>query len=366
MSVRRNRRRNDRRRADARRSSSAGLLRATLAREIPIGSLSRRKPKTEHVAAAFSASDLREDIEFEAIDGFDGRRSRRRVRRFPTLRRDHSRQAQEQRRRRVLPPPGSSPPARRLSEPSTRPLFQNWFRPHAIKTPGFVTAYYEVEVDAQIVARAGLHDPRPVASARSRHFERLAAFADLGRRPADRRPAPGGWRARALSRSARDRRGLGQVAERPLAFVRDPVELFLMQVQGSARLRFPDGGAIALTYDGRNGWPYTSVGRLMIERGLVSEAPMSLGRAEGEAARIWGWPGRSGPPADAAEQVLCFFRDRCIAERAALGPDRRPRRALTPFRSIAVDRWLWSYGLPFWISAREFRGTASAPTLSRD
>ena len=133
-----------------------------------------------------------------------------------------------------------------------------------------------------------------------------------------------------------------------IAYVRDRVELFLMQVQGSARLRLPDGRLVALTYDGRNGLPYTSVGRLLIERGLIAPQSMSLtalkrilrsmGQKSGDPGRLLMQENRS----------YVFFRMDGSSERR-LGPIGGAGCPLTPFRSIAVDRSIWPYGLPFWI-----------------
>ncbi len=49
-------------------------------------------------------------------------------------------------------------------------------------------------------------------------------------------------------------------------------------MQGSARVELADGREARLVYDGRNGQPYTSIGRLLIEAGEIAEAEMSLAR----------------------------------------------------------------------------------------
>ncbi|HEY8070881.1 MAG TPA: MltA domain-containing protein, partial [Methylocystis sp.] len=130
---------------------------------------------------------------------------------------------------------------------------------------------------------------------------------------------------------------------------------------GSARLRFPDGSAVALTYDGRNGHPYTSVGRLLIERGFVSEALMSLGVLKQRLRDLGLGPGQTGRLLVQENKSYVFFRIDASPTRA-LGPIGGQGCALTPLRSIAVDRGLWSYGLPFWISARiPWRGERADP-----
>jgi len=46
----------------------------------------------------------------------------------------------------------------------------------------------------------------------------------------------------------------------PIVWVRDAVEAFLIQVQGSAQVEFANGRRARLAYDGRNGLPYSSIG----------------------------------------------------------------------------------------------------------
>jgi len=58
-----------------------------------------------------------------------------------------------------------------------------------------------------------------------------------------------------------------------LAWVRDPVEFFFLQVQGSGRIRLPDGGLMRIGYAGQNGFAYTGIGAVMRDRGLVGTGP---------------------------------------------------------------------------------------------
>ncbi|WP_211371574.1 murein transglycosylase A [Altericroceibacterium indicum] len=67
----------------------------------------------------------------------------------------------------------------------------------------------------------------------------------------------------------------GALANRGLeiAWVADPVEFFFLQIQGSGRIRTPDGAIIRIGYAGQNGWPYTGIGSVMRERGLFGTGP---------------------------------------------------------------------------------------------
>lgn len=61
---------------------------------------------------------------------------------------------------------------------------------------------------------------------------------------------------------------------REMAWAADPVEFFFLQVQGSGRLRLPDGGVMRIGYDGQNGRDYTGIGKLMKDRGLIQAGSM--------------------------------------------------------------------------------------------
>lgn len=229
-------------------------------------------------------------------------------------------------------------------------FFRRWFRPHIIRREGFLTAYYEVEVDARLAPEAGFETPA---------LSRPPDLVTLNEAPLE---TPSGeilTSAKRLldgalvpypDRRAIEEEGAAQGAH-PLAYLRDPVELFLIQVQGSARLRLRGGETLALTYDGRNGWPYTSIGRLMIERGLVAAADMSLDALKATLRRLGLSPGAPGRRLMQENRSYVFFRiDGSQARR--LGPIGGQGAPLAPFRSIAVDRSIWAYGLPFWIAAR--------------
>ncbi|MFT3968186.1 MAG: murein transglycosylase A [Sphingobium sp.] len=59
-----------------------------------------------------------------------------------------------------------------------------------------------------------------------------------------------------------------------IAYANDPIELFFLEVQGSGRLRLPDGGIMRIGYAGQNGRDYTGIGKLMKDRGLIQAGSM--------------------------------------------------------------------------------------------
>jgi membrane-bound lytic murein transglycosylase A len=60
-----------------------------------------------------------------------------------------------------------------------------------------------------------------------------------------------------------------------LAWAADPVDLFFLQIQGSGRLRMPDGSTLRIGYDGQNGHSYVAIGKLLKERGILPKPGMA-------------------------------------------------------------------------------------------
>ena len=112
---------------------------------------------------------------------------------------------------------------------------------------------------------------------------------------------------------------------------------------------------VRLNYDGHNGYPYTPVGRILIERSLVPRDEMSMDRI-----RSW----MLAYPLEARElrrrnRSFVFFRAIGLGDEGqALGAQ---GIELTPWRSIAVDKALHAYGTPFFIEA-DLPIASTAPT----
>jgi membrane-bound lytic murein transglycosylase A len=136
----------------------------------------------------------------------------------------------------------------------------------------------------------------------------------------------------------------GLLAERglELLWIDDPVDVFLLQVQGSGRVVLPDGEVVRVGFAGHNGRPYRSIGRVLIERGAIEPHAASW---DG----IRGWIEENPDEAHAlfAENPrFVFFRE---IDGAADGPIGAQGVPLTPRRSLAVDRSLVPLGLPVWL-----------------
>jgi membrane-bound lytic murein transglycosylase A len=131
----------------------------------------------------------------------------------------------------------------------------------------------------------------------------------------------------------------------PIAYL-DPDDLFFLQIQGSGRLRFPDGSERRIGYDGQNGRPYTAIGKTLIDRGALTKENVSM-----QSIRAW----LASASADEARalretnQSYVFFRPLDHLPDPALGPLGSEGAQLTPMRSIAVDRRFHAFGAPVWL-----------------
>ncbi|MCO5978149.1 murein transglycosylase A [Ideonella oryzae] len=139
---------------------------------------------------------------------------------------------------------------------------------------------------------------------------------------------------------------------REIAWVEDPLDALILQIQGSGRLQItePDGRQrlVRLAFAGHNEQPYKSVGRWLIDQGELKP---------GEAS----WPGikdwaRRNPKR--LQEMLwqnpryVFFREEPLPD-PSLGPKGAQAVPLTPGRSVAVDPAAVPYGAPLWLDTTE-------------
>jgi membrane-bound lytic murein transglycosylase A len=61
-----------------------------------------------------------------------------------------------------------------------------------------------------------------------------------------------------------------------IGYAADPVEFFFLQIQGSGRLRLPDGSVMRIGYDGQNGREYVGIGKLLRDRGILGPGQLSM------------------------------------------------------------------------------------------
>jgi membrane-bound lytic murein transglycosylase A len=237
--------------------------------------------------------------------------------------------------------------ALRLGTPDSRAaraFFENHFTPFEIIPSGghdssgrhgFLTAYFEPEVEGSLVQTAEFAVPV------------LAKPDDLkAGKPYHNRAAI--W-AGALAG-----RGL------EIAWLKDKAALFILQVQGSARLKLPDGRVTRLVYAGRNGRDYTSIGRILVENGEIALPDMSL-------ARLMTWlradAARGQTLMERNESYVFFARDDTMPlDQGPIGGAGVP---LTTGRSLAVDRTFWPYGVPVFIEVSPLTPQGGRAPLNR-
>ncbi len=137
---------------------------------------------------------------------------------------------------------------------------------------------------------------------------------------------------------------------RAVAYVADPVDALVLQIQGSGRMRIlqADGSSrtTRLAFAGTNDQPYKSVGKWLLDQGLVKDAS---------------WPGIKAWLAQNPQRQqellwsnprMVFFREEPLSEMdAAYGPRGAQGVALTAGRSIAVDPGSMPYGTPVWLAS---------------
>jgi len=195
---------------------------------------------------------------------------------------------------------------------------------------GLLTGYFEPLVEASRTPRGPYRVPLH------------APPADLGQR----KPY---W-----SRQQLDTHPPAQAAlrGRELAWLTDPLDLLVLQIQGSGRVRLVDdqGRAqlVRMAFAGHNDQPYRSVGKWLIEQG-----ELRLDQASWPGIREWArrHPRRVNEMLWANPRVV-FFREEPLPD-PQVGPRGAQGVPLTPGRSIAVDPTSVPYGTPVWIDSTE-------------
>jgi membrane-bound lytic murein transglycosylase A len=212
--------------------------------------------------------------------------------------------------------------AQQQDQAAARSFFELFFRPVLItdgQAPLF-TGYFEPELEGARFPTARFRYP-------------------LYRMPPEAKVAnPWLTREQILTGTEMQNRGL------EIAWVDDPVELFFLQIQGSGRIRLPDGDTLRVGYGGSNGHPYRSIGVEMVRRGIYDAHQVS-------AQVIRNWVNRN--PLAGAELLLhnpsyVFFRE-VTRIRHTDGPLGAMNRSVTTLRTVAVDPAFTPLGAPVWV-----------------
>lgn len=230
---------------------------------------------------------------------------------------------------------------------AARGFFEEHFQPFLIRpaddASGVVTGFYEPEVEVSASPSSVWAHP---------FYRRPPELIDISteHRPAELEAYAFGRRHDGAIGPYPDRRDIdrGYLADRGLeiAWARSRVDVFFAHVQGAARLRFPDGSLQRITYAAKSGHPFSGIGRLLVDRGQIDAATVSM-----QTIRTW----LAGNP-ERIDEVLwhnrsyIFFREAAV-EDPALGPVAAAKVPLLPGRSLAVDRTIHTFGFPFYVHA---------------
>ncbi|MFG6448746.1 murein transglycosylase A [Roseateles sp. BYS180W] len=192
------------------------------------------------------------------------------------------------------------------------------------QSSGLLTGYYEPELPAQRRAQGNFRVPL------------LSPDPQLRR----------------LTRQQIDTQSPERLARAALAWLEDPLDALVVQIQGSGRLQLtePDGSTrwVRVAFAGHNDQPYQSIGRWLIQQGELQASEAS-------------WPGikdwvRRNPKQQ--RELLwrnpryVFFREEPLPD-LKLGPRGAQGVPLTPGHSVAVDRLSVPYGTPLWLDSTE-------------
>ena len=167
-----------------------------------------------------------------------------------------------------------------------RTFFETGFVPHRVvgpdpEAPGLLTGYYEPLLLGSRTPDARFRHPIFTApddliTVDLSAWRLTPGTSGCGADCRDENSCPTGH-------SAEIEEGKARLAGRELVWVEDPVELFFLQVQGSGRVRLPDGGIVRVGYADQNGHPYRSIGRVLVDRG---ELPLEKASMQGIKAGV--------------------------------------------------------------------------------
>jgi membrane-bound lytic murein transglycosylase A len=229
---------------------------------------------------------------------------------------------------------------------SLRAFFQTNFTPYQVSNPdgssqGMVTGYYEPQLKGSRRPSAKYRYPLYAAPEDLLVVDLAAVYPELkGMRLRGRLQ---GNRVTPYYTRAEIERGDARLAGREIVWVDDPVDLFVLQIQGSGRVVLDSGETVRVGYAEQNGYPYKSIGKVLVERG---EMPLEKASMQG----IKEWTIRNP---DKLTELLnqnasyVFFREMPNHLAGPLGSLGVP---LTAGRSIAVDARTVPLGAPVFLA----------------
>lgn len=243
--------------------------------------------------------------------------------------------------------------ARRLSDTSivtdlqARAFFQKHFTPFQINETGFVTGYYEPEIDVRFEKDQKYKYP---------FYRRPDDLVDIGDPD---NPPDGVKTGYAFAKKtkdgfipypARQQIDQGYLNDRDLeiAYAHSKADVYFTHIQGSARLNGANGVTKRIAYAAKSGHPYTSIGKILIKRGAVAQENMSM-----DAIRKW----MDDNPTLVDKLLWCnqsyIFFEEPSEHDPFMGPIGAAKIQLSNRRSLAVDKSIYQFGLPIFITVED-------------
>ncbi|MFM9916294.1 MAG: murein transglycosylase A [Rhizobacter sp.] len=222
-----------------------------------------------------------------------------------------------------------------VDDASTRAWLQRYLQPYRVESlegsdQGLITGYFEPLIEARRAPQGRFRVPIH------------APPADL----ASRKPY---WTRQQLDTLPAAQAG---VRGRELAYVADPLDLLILQIQGSGRLWITEADGVRrqvrVAFAGHNDQPYKSVGRWLIDQG-----EFRADQASWPGIKAWAQlnPQRISELLWSNPRVV-FFREEPLPD-PTVGPRGAQAVPLTPGRSVAIDPTSIPYGTALWLDSTE-------------
>lgn len=224
-------------------------------------------------------------------------------------------------------------------------FFETWFMPYEVRendqTSGLFTGYFEPQLNGSWT-QGGPYQTPLYARPPDLVSANLGAFDDdLGGSTIWGRVEDGKLQPYAVRRDIETGRVKGL---KPLLWVDSSVDAFFLHVQGSGQIKMPDGALVRVGFAGKNGRPYQSVGRILIDSGEIPADRLTM-------ASIRDWvDARPQAGAELLQKNPSFVFFRLLDGDGPIGAQ---GVALTAGRSLAVDRRYLPLGAPLWLSTHE-------------
>ena len=225
-------------------------------------------------------------------------------------------------------------------------FFEKWFTPYLVSNndiyKGLFTGYFEPEILGSMISSAEFGEPiykLPVnlITANSKDFDTKVSNTKIVGRIKNSKFLPYYTRKEINV-------GISELKGQELVWVKDPIDVLFLHIQGSGRILFEDGSSKSIGYAGSNGHPYYAIGRSLVTRGEVPKNEISMQRI-----RKWLLDNPNLSQALINENKSYIFFKWNDKNDELSGPIGSLGIPLTAGRSLAVDRQFLALGVPIWL-----------------